>query len=176
MLPVRVKAQMGCDHQWVWNGRPPGGQNSPQFPYRTGINVLSGCRVPLEMNHVGTWSGSDMFPHSRRHGMGAAQHTHPYSSSCHHTVRALRGVISCLLQEPLITRINLTVLCDQQTKDKKLAPRGSLPTRGECALHVTGKRGLRGCPGSGADHPPGRTAAWTFSGSNHLVLSVFPRA
>lgn len=42
----------------------------PQPSYRTGINVLSGYRVPLEMNHVGMWSRSDMCPHSRRHGMG----------------------------------------------------------------------------------------------------------
>lgn len=65
-------------------------------------------------------------------GWGTSHITHPYSSSCHCTAPGLGGVISCLLQELLIPRINLTVLlCDQQTKDKKLEPQGSPTLQGD---------------------------------------------
>lgn len=51
-------------------------QSFPQSSYRTAINVLSGCRLPLEMNNAGTQNRSDMCPHSRRHRMGDIPH-HP---------------------------------------------------------------------------------------------------
>lgn len=57
-------------------------QVNTHFSYRTGINVPSGCRVPLEMNHVGTWR-SDV-PTQQGSGRGGMPHTtEPYNSSCH---------------------------------------------------------------------------------------------
>lgn len=90
-----------------------------------------------------------MFPHSRGNGMGG------YPTPPSHTTPAVtnrawsRGVMGSLLGEPLVTRINLMVLRDQQTKDEKLEPQGSLPSRG---------RACHGCACGGkarTDHPPG---------------------
>lgn len=92
-----------------------------------------------------------MFPHSRGNGMGGGMPhtTQPYNSSCHQQGLVYGGVIGSLLGEPLVTQINLMVLHDQQTKDEKLEPQGSLPSRG---------RACHGCACGGkarTDHPPG---------------------
>lgn len=129
-----------------------------------------------------------MFPHSRGNGIGEggdAPHHPAIQLQLSPTGPGLGGVMGSLLGEPLITRINLMVLRDQQTKDEKLEPQGSLPSRGT-ACH--------GCACGGkarTDHPPGHgpsspslgrwlTAPLNSAAENsllrsHWVLLVSPR-
>lgn len=124
-------------------------QVNTHFSYRTGINVPSGCRVPLEMNHVGTCRSDVPTQQGKQDGGGSTPHHPAIQLQLSPTGPDLGGVIGSLLGESLITRINLMVLRDQQTKDEKLEPQGSLPSRG---------RACHGCACGGkarTDHPPG---------------------
>lgn len=127
-LSVWLKTQTGHDPQRVGMDDR---QVNTHFSYRTGINVPSGCRVPLEMNHVGTWRSDVPTQQGKRdRGGGDTPHHPAIQLQLSPTGPGLGGVIGSLLGEPRVTRINLTVLRDQQTKDEKLEPQGSLPSRG----------------------------------------------
>lgn len=151
MPPAWLKTQTGHNPQRVGMDDH---QVNTHFSYRTGINVPSGCRVPLEMNHVGTWR-SDVPTQQWKQDRGAGDAPQLQLSP---TGPGLGGVISSLLREPLVTRIDLTVLRDQQTKDEKLEPQGSLPSRG-MACHRCA------CGGKArTDHLPGHLPSSPFPG------------
>lgn len=126
-----------------------------------------------------------MFPHSRDRGGRDAPHHRAIQLQLSPTEPGLGGVIGSLLREPLVTRINLTVLHDQQTKDEKLEPQGSLPSRGT-ACHgcaCGGKARTDHLPGHGPSSPslgrwvtaPLNSAAENFLLRSHWVLLVSPR-
>lgn len=150
MPPAWPKTQTGHNPQGVGMDDH---QVNTHFSYRTGINVPSGCRVPLEMNHVGTWR-SDVPTHQGKQDQERGSPTTPAVTN-----RAWsRGNDKQPPRGATRSSIDLTVLRDQQTKDEKLEPQGSLPSRGTACHRCA-------CGGKArTDHLPGHLPSSPFPG------------